>query len=132
MRSRLDASTPRGTLNRKENAMTEERPFDVAPTVFSERDFDVCMLPFVIAAEGLAMRLALEPAEHGWNQSTFHDHDIGMILTDEAVQACKAFAKANQLFYNTTKLEDAVTLQLTVSYGNAFIGRNSAGNGGDE
>jgi hypothetical protein len=37
------------------------------------------------------------------------------------MNACRSFAKANNLFYNNEKLADAVSQRLVVEYGNSFI-----------
>lgn len=95
--------------------------FDVSPSTFSENDFNACISAHIVAVEGLGLRLAREPEENGWNQSSLYDHDIGLIILDDAILNLKSFARANQIYYNNTKLEDAAKQALIAAYGNAFI-----------
>lgn len=95
--------------------------FDVSPSTFSENDFNACICAHIVAVEGLAMRLAREPEDSGWDQSTLFDHDIGQVILDDAIDSLKVFARNNQIMYNTVKLEDATTKALIKAYGNAFI-----------
>lgn len=97
------------------------KQFDVSPNVFSEDDFNIIMAPFIDGAIGLGMKLAAYPDENGWDQSTLFDHEVGQHLLDAAIGNLKQHAKSNQLFYNTTKLEDAAAQALVAAYGNAFV-----------
>lgn len=95
--------------------------FNVAPDTFSKSDFDCLMSPFVLSVAAIGAALGNEPEEHGWTQASCFDFEPCEHLLDAAVESLKGFAKANQLFYNTTKLEDATTLAFVTAFGNAFI-----------
>lgn len=95
--------------------------FNLAPDVFDEANFHNSIRPFTDGANGLGRFLATLPDEAGWDQSTFFDHDLGSHLFEAAMDSAKAFAKHNNLFYNNTKLEDAISQALVVAYSDGFL-----------
>jgi hypothetical protein len=95
--------------------------FNVTPDTFTEENFHAILSPYIIAMQGIGHALALLGDDSGWDQSNCFDFEPTEHLLDAAIDSLKAFAKANQLFYNNVKLEDATTRAFVEAYGNAYI-----------
>ena len=93
----------------------------LAPDILTQDEVNIIIMPALNAARGLGRELATLPAENGWDQSTFFDHDAADFILAFALNEAKAWAKANQRFYNNEKLEDAITLALTLAYSEGFL-----------
>lgn len=94
--------------------------FDIAPEPVTRDEFNLVLSPILNAAEGLGMFLATLPAENGWDQASFFDHDAGDELMSIALANFKQWAASSQKFYNQTKLEDAISQALVEAYSRGF------------
>lgn len=96
---------------------------NLAPDIFTFEDLGIPIAFAVDMARGLGRELATLPPENGWDQESFFAHEAADYIVTTAVESAKAFAKANQLFYNKEKLENAVAQRLIAAYGEGFLAK---------
>ncbi len=75
------------------------------------------------AATGLGMFLAKQPADAGWSQDSFWDHDIACTLQANAQGEAIYHLQSNNMFFRKALVEAACNQLLVEAFDEGFAGK---------